>query len=161
MKKGNAAHYKAHKETARALVVGKVARWNAHYASLGHAFAGGAAASVTAASPRVGRVAIRNQRSRWGSCSKQGNLNFNYKIALLPDALADYIVVHELCHLGEFNHSQAFWDLVAVAVPDHRERRAELRQIEREMQQTAYHAEVAREQAAPALWRQAISFLVP
>jgi predicted metal-dependent hydrolase len=63
-----------------------------------------------------------------------GNINFNYKIALLPPRLADYIVVHELCHLGEFNHSKAFWDLVAVAIPDYRERRAELRAIEKAMQ---------------------------
>ncbi len=152
MKKGNAAHYKAHKETARALVAGKVVRWNAYYAQQGYVFPA-----------KVGRVAIRNQRSRWGSCSKQGNLNFNYKIALLPEPLADYIIIHELCHLGEFNHSQAFWDLVAVAVPDHRDRRAELRQIEREMQKaTQQHAQVVREQTGDrGLWRQAISFLVP
>jgi predicted metal-dependent hydrolase len=67
----------------------------------------------------INRVTIKNQRSRWGSCSKKGNLNFNYRIALLPQPLADYVIVHELCHLGEFNHSKKFWQLVAKTIPDH------------------------------------------
>ncbi len=69
------------------------------------------------------RIAIRNQQSRWGSCSSKKNLNFHYKIALLPPHLADYLIVHELCHLAQMNHSKAFWDLVAQTVPDWRERR--------------------------------------
>ncbi len=73
------------------------------------------------------KIAIRNQKTRWGSCSKQGNLNFNYKISLLPSTMADYIIVHELCHLGEFNHSQNFWNLVAETIPNHVEIRAELK----------------------------------
>jgi predicted metal-dependent hydrolase len=76
---------------------------------------------------KYGRVAIRNQKTRWGSCSKKGNLNFNYKIVLLSPKQADYIIVHELCHLKEFNHSQRFWDLVAKAVPDYKEVRHSLR----------------------------------
>lgn len=75
------------------------------------------------------RIAIRNQRTRWGSCSKQKNLNFNYRVALLPPHLADYIIVHELCHLQELNHSPDFWALVSRAVPNHRELRRELRGI--------------------------------
>src|SRR3989339_1317391 len=63
------------------------------------------------------RVSIRNQKTRWGSCSKRGNLNFNYRIVSLPIHLADYVIVHELCHLEEFNHSQNFWNLVARAIP--------------------------------------------
>ena len=74
-----------------------------------------------------GRVTIRNQKTRWGSCSKKGNLNFNYKIALLTPNQADYIIVHELCHLKEFNHSVRFWNLVAETVPDYREVRNSLR----------------------------------
>jgi len=74
-----------------------------------------------------GKVTIRNQKTRWGSCSKKGNINFNYKIALLPEHLTDYIIVHELCHLGEFNHSQKFWDLVERTMPNYREFRKELK----------------------------------
>ena len=76
------------------------------------------------------RIAIRNQKTRWGSCSKRGNLNFNYKIALLPPHLSDYIIVHELCHLAQMNHSKKFWELVAQTVPDWRDRRREIREHE-------------------------------
>jgi len=72
-------------------------------------------------------VTIRNQKTRWGSCSRQGNINFNYKLAILPARLADYVVVHELCHLREMNHSQKFWDLVAKTFPDHKALRRDLR----------------------------------
>lgn len=76
---------------------------------------------------KYNRIVIRNQKTRWGSCSKKGNLNFNYKIILLSPKQADYIIVHELCHLKEFNHSGKFWDLVAQAVPDYKEIRSSLR----------------------------------
>lgn len=72
-------------------------------------------------------IHIKNQKTLWGSCSRQGNLNFNYKIALLKETLRDYVVVHELCHLQEFNHSSSFWDLVAKTIPNHKELRKELK----------------------------------
>jgi predicted metal-dependent hydrolase len=77
------------------------------------------------------RIFIRNQKTRWGSCSKAGNLNFNYKLCLLPPHLADYIVVHELCHLGELNHSTRFWSLVQKTMPMHKHHRQELKKITR------------------------------
>ena len=99
------------KPAARVFVEKKVAEWNAIYGF------------------RVGRISVKNQKTRWGSCSKKGNLNFNYKIVLLPEPLADYIVVHELCHLGEFNHSKNFWNLVARTMPDYKARRAALKRV--------------------------------
>jgi predicted metal-dependent hydrolase len=75
------------------------------------------------------KVFIKAHVTRWGSCSNKGNLNFNYKIALLPAHLADYIIVHELCHLGEFNHSHKFWDLVEKTLSNYVELRKELREI--------------------------------
>ncbi len=75
-----------------------------------------------------GRIAIRDQKSRWGSCSRQGNLNFNWRLLLAPLAVLDYIVIHELAHLKEGNHSPRFWALVAEHCPDYRDRRVWLRQ---------------------------------
>jgi len=72
------------------------------------------------------KITIRNQKSRWGSCSKEGNINFSYKLAILPPRLSDYIVVHELCHLGELNHSENFWKLVGKTMPDYKSYRKEL-----------------------------------
>jgi hypothetical protein len=105
------AKYLEHKEAARALVHARLAHFNQFYGFT------------------YGSVAIRDQRSRWGSCSSAGNLNFNYRIALLPPHLSDYVIVHELCHRGEFNHSQRFWDLVARVMPDYLALRAELKAI--------------------------------
>lgn len=76
---------------------------------------------------KFSKINIRNQKTRWGSCSRNGSLSFNYKIALLPPNMADYIIVHELCHLKEFNHSFRFWGLVGKFVPDYLEIKKELR----------------------------------
>jgi len=73
-------------------------------------------------------ISIRDQKTRWGSCSSRGNLNFNYKIIFLPEKISDYIIFHELCHLKEFNHSKKFWDLVAREITDYKIIRRELRQ---------------------------------
>ncbi|HWJ02239.1 MAG TPA: SprT family zinc-dependent metalloprotease [Verrucomicrobiae bacterium] len=65
------------------------------------------------------RVTIRNQRTRWGSCSGQKNLNFNWRLLLAPQKILDYIIMHELAHLKEMNHSQRFWELVEEIYPDY------------------------------------------
>ena len=109
---GSPKRYKLHKEAARILVHERLTHFNQHYN-----FA-------------YNKVAIRNQRSRWGSCSRKGNLNFNYKLLDIPPHLADAVIVHELCHLKEMNHSKAFWALVAQTIPDHKERRHALARID-------------------------------
>ena len=68
---------------------------------------------------RPGRVAIRDQKSRWGSCSQKGNVNFNWKLIMAPPPALDYVVIHELCHLYEFNHSPRFWALVEAQMPEY------------------------------------------
>ncbi|PID51961.1 MAG: hypothetical protein CR972_04600 [Candidatus Moraniibacteriota bacterium] len=75
------------------------------------------------------RVSIRHQKSRWGSCSSDGNLNFNCKLLCVRDELINYVVVHELCHLKEMNHSKKFWALVAETIPHYKELRRELKNI--------------------------------
>lgn len=66
-----------------------------------------------------GRIVIRAQKTRWGSCSAKGNLNFNCLLMLCPESVRDYVVVHELCHLKELNHSSYFWHEVAVVLPEY------------------------------------------
>ncbi len=106
-------HYVAHKEQARELVLARLTHFNQHYGL------------------EWNRVAIRNQRRCWGSCTSLKNLNFNYKLLLLPPHLCDYIIVHELCHLQHLHHGKEFWDLVAEQVPDYKKCVAELRAIDK------------------------------
>ena len=75
-----------------------------------------------------GRITIREQKTRWGSCSSKGNLNFNWKLVLLAPELLDYVVVHELAHRREMNHSKNFWKIVEAELPDYRERRRRLKE---------------------------------
>jgi predicted metal-dependent hydrolase len=103
------ADFIAYRETARKLVSERLKYFNQAYRF------------------DMGRVAIRNQKSRWGSCSPRGNMNFNYKLALLPPELSDYVIVHELCHIGEMNHGSRFWKLVAEQIPDYQKRRSALK----------------------------------
>jgi len=81
-------------------------------------------------SPRLGvqpsKLTIRGQRSRWGSCSGRGTVSLNWRLMMVPGALADYVVVHELCHLRHMNHSRCFWAMVGSAIPDYRHRRRSL-----------------------------------
>jgi predicted metal-dependent hydrolase len=78
---------------------------------------------------RYERISVRRVRTRWGSCSARKNLNFNYKIYFLEKDLQDYVMIHELCHLEELNHSRKFWELVARTIPDFREKRKKLRKV--------------------------------
>lgn len=82
-----------------------------------------------------GRIAVRDQATRWGSCSTKGNLNFNWRLVLLPEELADYVVVHELAHRIHMNHSKAFWEAVERELPDYRLRRRKLKDYEDEIDQ--------------------------
>ena len=75
-----------------------------------------------------GRITIRHQRTRWGSCSTKGNLNFNCLLMLTPPEVIDYVIVHELCHRKEMNHSARFWALVAAVLPDYAQQKRWLRE---------------------------------
>jgi predicted metal-dependent hydrolase len=88
---------------------GRIEHFNAHYGFL------------------YGDVRVKQVVSHWGSCSAVGNMNFNINLIFLPHELIDYVVVHELCHLRYQHHQERFWQLVALMVPDYKERRKELR----------------------------------
>ncbi|MCK5080576.1 MAG: M48 family metallopeptidase [Candidatus Moranbacteria bacterium] len=108
---GGRRDYLKNKERARDLVRERVAEINQTY-------------NLT-----INKIAIRDQKTRWGSCSSKNNLNFNYRILFLPDDLVDYLIVHELCHLREMNHSRKFWELVALRIPNYRQKSKKLKNL--------------------------------
>lgn len=78
-------------------------------------------------------IIIKDQKTRWGSCSKDGVLRFNWRIVVAPVSIIDYVVVHEMCHMKIKNHSPEFWRLVSLAIPDYKKRRNWLRENSRIM----------------------------
>lgn len=74
-----------------------------------------------------GRVSVKDQRTLWGSCTRQGNLNFSWRLTLAPDCVLDYVVVHELAHRAQMNHSRRFWEVVERVCPGHKTHRRWLR----------------------------------
>lgn len=77
---------------------------------------------------KVNRIHIKDQKTRWGSCSSKKNVNLNWRLILAPQEVMDYVIIHELCHLIEMNHSRAFWELVESICPDYRERKQWLKE---------------------------------
>lgn len=109
--KGTAKDLKEKKEQALALVRTRLQHFNTTYGFSWN------------------NLSVKNTSSRWGSCSKRKNLSFSYRIIYLPEVLADYLVVHELCHIDEFNHSSNFWKLVEKTIPNYKKLRMQLRGI--------------------------------
>jgi len=83
---------------------------------------------------RPGAVRINSAKTRWGSCNGKGDINFTYRLLFVPEELIDYVVVHELAHLKEMNHSPRFWSVVEQVMPDFRLRRKRLREFERQIE---------------------------
>lgn len=104
------AEQKQRREMARRMIMERVVRWSAEM------------------NIQPNRVAIRDQRTRWGSASSLGNLNFSWRVAAMPDEIQDYIAIHELAHLKEMNHSAQFWAIVGEYDADYRAHRKWLRE---------------------------------
>lgn len=79
------------------------------------------------------KITIRDQKTRWGSCSSSGTLSFNYRLMYAPPRVLDYVVVHELCHLTHMDHSKAFWTMVESILPEYKTYRQWLKEHGREL----------------------------
>lgn len=84
------------------------------------------------------KISIRNQKTRWGSCSQTGTLSFNYRLMMAEPAVIDYVIIHELCHLTHMNHSEAFWDKIAGIMPDYKIHRKWLKEHGNELTEAHY-----------------------
>lgn len=111
LNQGSRSDYLKNKEKARQLVLARLEHFNQFYGF------------------KYQRVSIRDQKTRWGSCSHKLNLNFNYRIIYLEPRLVDYLVVHELCHLQEMNHGPRFWALIEQTMSDYLVLRKKLRKL--------------------------------
>lgn len=111
---------KRYRNTARNLFTARVIYY--------HKLTGGNYTSIT----------IRDQKSRWGSCSSRGTLSFNYRLVFAPPKVLDYVVVHELCHLTHMNHSKDFWNMVEQIMPEYKEYKAWLREHGQELNLITY-----------------------
>jgi hypothetical protein len=111
LKDGSAQHFTKNEDKALKLVTNKVEIWAK---KLGYEY---------------GDVCVKQLKSRWGSCSSKGNLTFNYKVLFLDDDLRDYVVVHELCHIAQPNHSRKFWNLVEKSLPNYEQMRSTIKTI--------------------------------
>lgn len=104
-------HYLEHRDRARVIITARVVYW-AEVMGLAY-----------------NRLSIRNTTTRWGSCSSKRNLNFSYRLMFLEPELMDYVVIHELAHLVEMNHSARFWNIVSQYCPDYKILRSLLRKL--------------------------------
>ena len=109
---------KRYRKAAKEYIPGRVAYF--------HQFTGGS----------YDKIVIRDQKTRWGSCSSNGTLSFNYRLMLAPPSILDYVVVHELCHLKHMNHSPEFWAAVESVIPDYKMRRKWLKEHGNELTMT-------------------------
>jgi len=111
---------KRYRNAARNLFQSRVAYY--------HSLTGGNYTSIT----------IRDQKSRWGSCSSRGTLSFNYRLIFAPPKVLDYVVVHELCHLTHMNHSKDFWNMVEQIMPEYKVHKTWLREHGQELNLITY-----------------------
>lgn len=111
LSEGGNEHFLQHKSEAEALVAGKLDKWSSQLGLIHQGFK------------------IKKHKSRWGSCTANNRLSFNYKILFLPSDIQDYVIVHELCHTVRKDHSKNFWALVSKSLPEYGKLRIKLRAL--------------------------------